>query len=77
MTISALKNELHRYIDMADEEQLKAMHQLLEGSNNSHRYAQEELDNFYGILEGYKNGTIETIPVATAHAEIRERLSRK
>ncbi len=77
MTISAIKKELHRYIDTADEEQLKAMYQLLEFSNNSNRYAQEELDKFYGILEDYKNGDLKTVAIETAHDSIRERLSRQ
>jgi hypothetical protein len=77
MTISAIKNELHRYIDTADEEQLKAMQQLLRTENSSRQYSQEELDKFYSTLQGYTNGTIETISVATGHAGIREHLSRK
>jgi hypothetical protein len=76
MTISAIKRDLHEYIDRADENKLKAMHSLIEHDTNKSRYSKEELAKFYGILQEYENGRIKTFPVDTIHREIRAKLHK-
>lgn len=77
MTISAIKKDLHQYIDRADESKLKAMHLLFEHDVYNLNYTKAELDKFYDILGKYENGKMEVFPVDIAHNEIRESLSRK
>jgi len=76
MTISAIKKDLHEYIDRADKNKLKAMHLLLENEVGSINYSDEELEKFYDILDKYENGAIKTFPVDACHSEIRAAISK-
>ncbi len=77
MTISAIKKNLHQYIDRADESKLKAIYLLLENDVCSLNYSKEELEKFYDILHKYENGTIKAFPVDVTHSEIRAQVSGK
>ena len=75
MTISAIKKDLHQYIDRVDESKLKAIYLLLENDVRSLNYSKEELEKFYDILHQYENGSLKALPVDIAHNDIRARVA--
>jgi hypothetical protein len=77
MTISAIKKDLHQYIDRVDEGKLKAIYLLLENDVRSLNYSKEEFEKFYDILHQYEDGTIKTFPVDIVHSEIRKSIAKK
>ena len=77
MTISAIKKDLHQYIDRVDENKLKAIYLLLENDVRSLNYSKEEVEKFYNILHQYENGIIKAFPVDIIHNEIRASVAKK
>ncbi len=75
MTISAIKKELHQFIEEADEKKLKAIHLLLENELHSQNYSDKDLKKIYSVLNGYETGAAETLPAEVAHPELRAKIA--
>jgi hypothetical protein len=47
-SVGSLRDKLHHYIDVADEQKLQAIYVLLEGEiEKGHVYSKEEIEMFY------------------------------
>ncbi len=72
MVMAEIRQQLHQYIDTADDKNVEAIYTVLQGSmQNQQRFSTEELKNFYDIRAKYLEGKTETYTVEEAHKLIR------
>lgn len=77
MDISVLRQQLHQYIDIADDRKIEAMYTLLENSSDFKRgYSEAEIKMFYERTEAYLKGNAPGYTVDEAHNYIRKRQDR-
>jgi AAA+ ATPase superfamily predicted ATPase len=76
MTTAAIRQQLHQFIDIADEQNIKDIFNYIENSKE-HKYtcSDEELNMLHERAEKYLKGGGETFTVEEAHNYIRS--SRK
>jgi hypothetical protein len=74
MNTSALRQQLHQYIDAANDKKIEAIFTLLETELNT-VYSPEELKKFYARREKYMGGHTGTYTAEESHEYIRQ--SRK
>ena len=75
MMMVEIRQQLHQYIDAADDKNIEAIYTILQGSLQQERFSTEELKKFYDRRAEYMEGKAETYTVAEAHNIIRQ--SRK
>lgn len=56
MTSAAIRQELHHIIDIADDNKVAELYQLLQGGISNEKYTAEELAEFYDRLNKYEKG---------------------
>lgn len=76
MNTSALRQQLHQYIDDVDDKKIEAIFTVLQPDiNKQSSYTDEELKMFYERREKYLSGNSSTYTAEEAHNYIRQ--SRK
>ena len=70
-TAISLRNKLHQYIDVADEQKLQAIYILLENEIEWH-YTQEEIDLFHQRRENHIKGISKSYTVDESLEAIRQ-----
>jgi len=71
MISAAIRQQLHQYIDIADDTKLEAMYNLVEKDMGNEKYTPAELAEFYSRLEKYNNGEMPGFSVEDAHQYVR------
>ena len=71
MTNAAIREQLHRYIDVADDAKVAEMYSIIEKDASKAKYTTEELAEFYNRLEKYNNGEMQSFSLEEAHNYIR------
>jgi hypothetical protein len=75
MELEVLRERLHEYINIADEQHLTAIYVLVEDNipeTGSEKYDQATLDMFYRIRENHLNGTSKSYTVEESMNMIRQ-----
>lgn len=69
----SLREKLHQYIDIADEQKLHAIYILLEGDiDKDHEYSKEEIEMFYERRKRHLSGEGTSYTVEESINRIRE-----
>ena len=70
----SLRDKLHQYIDVADEQKLQAIYVLLEGEiEMRHSYSKEEVDMFYERRKRHLAGEGKSYSVEESIKQIRQK----
>ena len=70
----SLRDKLHQYIDVADEQKLQAIYVLLEGEiEMGHSYSKEEIDLFYERRKRHLAGEGKSYSVEESIKQIRQK----
>jgi uncharacterized protein (UPF0332 family) len=73
MNTSVIRQQLHEYIDSADDKKIEAMFTLLEAEmHKSSFYSDDELKKFYDRREKYLKGNNPTFTAEESHDYIRK-----
>ena len=70
-----IRQQLHEYIDAADDKNIEAIYTILQGNMHQERFSKEDLKKFYDRRAAYMDGKTETYTMEEAHNMIRQ--SRK
>ena len=70
-TAASLRDKLHRYIDIADEQKLQAIYVLLE-NDIDHRYSSAEIDLFHERRNSHLNEDSESYSVDESLKAVRK-----
>ena len=71
MLLVEIKQQLHQYIETADEKSIEAIYTILKGSIQQSRFSPEDLKKFYGRRTEYMTGNMRGYSVEEAHSIIR------
>jgi hypothetical protein len=71
MTNAAIREQLHHYIDVADDAKVIEMYSIIEKDANKTKYTSEELAEFYKRLEQYNKGEMQSFSLEDAHKYVR------
>jgi hypothetical protein len=77
MTSAAIRQELHHIIDIADDERVAELYNMLQSDVKHEKYTAEELAEFYRRLEMHENGENPDFSVEEAHNYVRQNAKRK
>ncbi len=79
MTIAAVKEKLHHYIDEADGKRAKAMLELIEGelSGKEYEVSDETMNMLNERWEEYITGKVQTFTAEESMARIRKQRSER
>ena len=72
MMMVEIRQQLHQYIDTADDKNIEAIYTVLQGSMQQQRFSPEELKIFYDRRAQYLEGKTEIYTVEEAHNIIRQ-----
>ena len=67
-----IRQQLHQYIDAADDKNIEAIYTILQGNMQHERFSAEDLKKFYDRRAEYLEGKMETYTVEEAHNLIRQ-----
>ena len=77
MIIKEKRQQLHRYIDVADYRNIEAIYTILENSmTEQHMFSAEDLETFYERRKAYMNGETQNFTVEEAHSLIRNNVGK-
>ena len=77
MVITEKRQQLHRYIDVADDRNIEAIYTILENSlTEQHKSSAEDLETFYERKKVYMNGETQNYTVEEAHSLIRNNVGK-
>lgn len=72
MMTGDMRQQLHHFIDVADDRNIEAIYTILEGRlNETQKFSAEDLEKFYERRRLYIEGKTENYTVKEAHALIR------
>jgi hypothetical protein len=72
MTTSDKRQQLHHFIDLADNKTIEAIYAILENRLASkHTFSAQELESFYDRRKAYNKGETKNYTVQEAHSIIR------
>ena len=78
MTLAAVREKLHEYIDHADDNKVKAMFTLVENDMEpEHEFTEAELEELDKRREDYLSGKTKSIPWEESRKKIRKYLENK
>ena len=79
MTLSAIRTQVHKYVDEADIQVLEVIHQLLEvyRQNNSSLLSEEQQKEVLKRSTLYKTGEIKGHSISEARKLLKQKLSSK
>ena len=73
MNTTTLRQQLHQYIDSAEDTKIEAMFTLLQADiSHTSSYTDEELKKFYARREKYLSGESKTYTAEESHDYIRK-----
>lgn len=72
MMMAEIRQQLHQYIDAADDKNIEAIYTILQGGMQQQRFSPEDLRKFYDRRTEYLEGKTETYTVEEAHNIIRQ-----
>lgn len=67
MTNAVIRQQLHQYIDVADDKKIEAVYTIVQRDMGNEKYTPEELDKFYNTLGKYLKGEMPVFGVEEAH----------
>ncbi len=77
MNNTAIRQELHHYIDVADDKKIDAIYTIFQSDMmQSHTYSTEELAMLHKRAEKYLNGQGKTYSVEESHDQIRQQKNK-
>jgi hypothetical protein len=71
MNTSAIRQQIHKLVDEANEHQLDAVLEIL--NQYTSRYTQEEINSFYNRVKLFEESGSKSSSVTEAHANIRSK----
>ena len=77
MNNAAIREQLHHYIDIADDAKIAAIYNIMEKDTANKKYTPEELAEFYNRLEKYNSGEMPSFSVEEAHNYVRQHKNGK
>ncbi len=72
MTNAVIRQQLHQYIDVADDRKIEAIYNLVRSDMGNAKYTPEELEKFYSTLEKYLKGEMPVFATEDAHDYVRQ-----
>ena len=77
MLLVDIKQQLHQYIETADEKSIEAIYTILKGSIQQSRFSPEDVKKFYDRRTEYVTGNMPGYSVEEAHSIIRRSKKQK
>lgn len=71
MNTLQVRQQLHHYIDIADDTKIEAIFNIMQSDIKPGKYSTEELAEFYNRLEKYNRGEMPGFSVEDAHNYVR------
>lgn len=71
MVTVEIRQQLHQYIDAADDKDVEAIYNILQSSMQQQRFSDNDIKKFYDRREDYLKGETTTYTVEEAHKMIR------
>ena len=73
MGIADIREQLHKYINVANDNDIAAIYSYIEAKSiQPHKYSEEELNEFYRRKEKYMSGESKGYSVEEVHDYIRQ-----
>ena len=72
MTNAAIRQQLHHFIDVADDKKIEAIYDLFQKDLKADKYSADELAEFYNRLKKYESGDMPVFTVEEAHDYVRK-----
>jgi len=77
MTNAAIREQLHHFIDVAEDKEVEAIYHIIEKETGNEKYTPDELAEFYNRLEKYNKGEMPSFSIEEAHDYVRQNKNGK
>lgn len=77
MNSVTIRQQLHHFIDVADESKIIDLFNYFQNSLSKEKYSSAQLEEFYKRLENYESGEMPVYTVEEAHKYVRANIHNK